>query len=186
MTPAPRHPAGAFPKGTLMQLITPFLALLQGGVVLTLRLSATAGGNIQLAILPHGKDSATGVALPPRALVGTAQELDDNLEAYLQKYAASVARVADIVAGADAELQAIEQAASAQARKAVADRGRSKASARAGGGAQPGPPTGNDDQESEDEAPLLSTRCGTPASGAASDSVPAAPGDGMSQELFVS
>lgn len=163
-----------------MQLITPFLTLLQGGVVLTLRLSATAGGNIQLDILPHGKDSSTGVALPPRALVGTAQELDDNLEAYLQKYAASVARVADIVAGADAELQAIEQAASTQARKAVADRGRTKDSSRAAGSAQAAPPTGDDEHESEDETPLLSTRSGTPASGSA------ATADGMSQELFVS
>ena len=169
-----------------MQLITPFLTLLQGGVVLTLRLSATAGGNIQLDILPQGKDSATGVALPPRALVGTAQELDDHLEAYLQKYAASVARVADIVAGADAELQAIEQAASAQAHKAVADRGRSKGSARVAGSAQAAPLTGGDADENEDDPPLLSTRSGTPASGGAVDSVPAASGDGMSQALFVS
>ena len=82
-----------------MQLITPLLPLLQGGVVLTLRMSAAAGQNIQLDILPQGKDTATGVALAPRALLGTAQELDEHLEAYLQKYATSLTRLADIAAG---------------------------------------------------------------------------------------
>lgn len=172
-----------------MQLITPFLSLLQGGVVLTLRMSAGAGQNIRLDLLPHGKDSATGVALPPRALVGTAQELDEHLEAYLQKYASSVTRVADIVSNADAELQAIEEAASAQARKAVADRSRSKAP-KAADTSHAGPPlVGGEDEDGDDGGPLLFTPSTPPASSGAGDAASAhasAASDGMSQALFVS
>jgi PRTRC genetic system protein E len=173
-----------------MQLITPFVPLLRGGVVLTLRICAAAGQNIQLDLLPQGKDSSTGVALPARALVGTAQELDEHLEAYLQKYASWVTRVADIVAGADAEMQAIEDAASAQARKAVAERSRSKPHARAVSSPHAsGPVTGDADGDSDDDAPLLSTACGSPTSGAVDGITPsagAAPGEGISQQLFIS
>lgn len=112
-----------------MKLISPFKSLIQGGVILNLKISAAGGENIQLDILSQGKDSATGVALPPKALVGTADEIDAHLEDYLQKYAASVARVADVVANADAELKTIEDAAAAQAKKAVEDKSKAKAPA---------------------------------------------------------
>lgn len=104
-----------------MKLIQPFEALLRNGVTLTFKVAA-AGDQIQLDILPAGKDTKTGVALPARALLGTAAELDANLEAFLEKYAGSVTRIADVVASADQELQAVEAAASTAARKAVEDK----------------------------------------------------------------
>lgn len=116
-----------------MQLIQPFEALIRGGMHLTLRISAAGETNIQLDILPQGVDTKTGIALPPRALVGTAQELDDNLEEFVRKYAASVVRVADVVAGADAELQKIEADASAQAKQAVQDKAKSRSAAKPAG-----------------------------------------------------
>jgi len=109
-----------------MKLISPFKSLIQGGVILSLKISAAGGENIQLDILLQGKDSATGVALPPKALVGAADEINAHLEDYLQKYAASVARVADVVANADAELKTIEDAAAEQAKKAVEDKSKAK------------------------------------------------------------
>lgn len=111
-----------------MKLISPFKSLIQGGVILTLKISAAGGENVQLDILPQGKDSATGVSLPPKALIGTSEEIDASLGEYLQKYAASVARVADVVANADAELKTIEEAAAAQAKKAIEDKSKAKTS----------------------------------------------------------
>lgn len=104
-----------------MKLIQPFAALINNGVTLTFKLAA-AGEKIQLDILPSGKDSKTGVALPPKALVGTAEDLDANLEAYLEKYAASLSTIADVVAKADVDLEAAEKAASDTARKAVEEK----------------------------------------------------------------
>ncbi|MEJ8838157.1 PRTRC system protein E [Ramlibacter sp. AN1133] len=187
-----------------MQLISPFASLLKGGVTLNLKISAGGGDNIQLDILPRGKDSATGVALPPKALVGTAQELDAHLEEYLRKYAASLARVADVLATADVELQRLEDAASAQARKALEDKSRSKASA----GKPQGKPAstgarkdlsaglvdegddehdGDGDGEGHDASTALVTTgsAGDALPAASTQSAAAAPGDGMSQALFV-
>lgn len=168
-----------------MQLITPFVPLLQGGMVLTLRLSAASGQNIQLDLLPHGKDSATGVALPARALVGSAQELEEHLEAYLQKYAASVLRVADLVAHADADLKAIEDAAAAEARRAVHSKGKPKPPTQAGRERAAGAPMQHEDADDDaDDPPLLLPAAATAqASGAAA----AGAGDagGISRDLFV-
>jgi PRTRC genetic system protein E len=117
-----------------MKLIQPFADLIQAGVTLTLKFSAAGATNIQLDILPQGKDTKTGVSLPPKAIVGTAQELDENLEAFIAKYAPSVQRVAEVVAGADADLQKIESDAAAQAKKAVDEKAKSRAAAKPGAG----------------------------------------------------
>jgi PRTRC genetic system protein E len=185
-----------------MQLISPFASLIKGGVILNLKISAAGGENIQLDILPQGKDSATGVALPPKALVGTAQELDTHLEEYLHKYAASLARVADVVAKADAELKTLEDAASAQARQAVTDKSKSNATASksgtrpVAGGARKNMSAGLvDENESEHDAnrdgdgtPAALMETGRAGQGPAAPSThtpaPAA-GNGMTQALFV-
>ena len=184
-----------------MQLISPFASLIRGGVILNLKISAAGGENIQLDILPQGKDSATGVALPPKALVGTAQELDAHLEEYLRKYAASLARVADVVAGADAELRTLEEAASAQVRKAVHDRSKSKGESgkpagkpAAGGGRKDmaaglvnEAEDGGDRDEGEDDAPpaLITTGSDGAVPDAAVAHPPVPAESGMSQSLFV-
>lgn len=111
-----------------MNLIQPFEALIKNGVSLTFKIAA-AGEQIQLNILPSGKDTKTGVALPPKALIGTAAELDQHLEEFVQKYAASVQRIADVVATADADLDKNEKEASEVARKAVEDKKNSKPAA---------------------------------------------------------
>lgn len=119
-----------------MKLIQPFEALIQNGVSLTFKFAAAGDGQIQLDILPAGKDTKTGVALPPKALFGTAAELDANLEEFVEKYANSVTRIVDVVANADQELQQAEAAAATQARKAVEDK-RTKTTTKPGVGGKP-------------------------------------------------
>ena len=186
-----------------MKLISPFKSLIQGGVILTFKISAAGCENVQLDILPQGKDSATGVALPPKALVGTPEEIDAGLEEYLQKYAASVARVADVVAKADAELKTIEEAAAAQAKKAIEDKSKAKTNTPSKPGSKPASSAprkdmsaglleegGNDDDD--DGGTTLITTGGAgeapaPASapGAAPAAAPAAPVEGVSSDLFI-
>lgn len=108
-----------------MKLIEHFDALIKAGVVLHFKIAA-AGDNVQLDIIPVGKDSKTGVSLPPQALVGSAAEIDDGLDEFLPKYAGTVARIADVVAKADTELAAVEAAASAQAKRAVEEKSKTK------------------------------------------------------------
>jgi PRTRC genetic system protein E len=185
-----------------MQLISPFASLIRGGVILNLKIAAAGGDNIQLDILPRGKDSATGVALPPKALVGSAQELDAHLEEYLRKYAASLARLADLVASADAELKTMEDAARAQARKAVDEKGKPRPGTGKPAARPPAPAARRDmsaglveddggagakpDEEEGDAFPGVITTGGAAESAAASPpQPPAGAGDGMSQALFV-
>ncbi|MBC5767591.1 PRTRC system protein E [Ramlibacter albus] len=173
-----------------MKLIQPFAALIQNGVELTFRLKAAGDTNIQMDILPTGKDSKTGVALPPKALIGTAAELDASLEEYLGKYAASVTTIADVVAKADEELQAVEKASSDAARKAVEDKRKTGKS----GSAKTSSTTktkstdsgliddvGGDDDD--DEGTTLNTTSTPPAAAPAADG--AATGDALSKELFI-
>lgn len=191
-----------------MKLIQPFADLIQAGVTLTLKFSAAGATNIQLDILPQGKDTKTGVSLPPKAIVGTAQELDENLEAFIAKYAPSVQRVAEVVAGADADLQKIEADASAQAKKTVEEKAKSRAAAKPGAGKASTPAPNKDlskgllggeseegsNDDNDDDAPdggaagdvaattLLTTGQGAAPATAAKPA--AAPAAGLDESLF--
>ena len=140
-----------------MKLIQHFEALIKGGVVLNFKIAA-AGENVQLDIIPVGKDNKTGISLPPRALVGTASEIDEALDEYLPKYAGSVSRIADVVANADTEIAAAEAAAASQAKRAVEDKSKNKVKAVAGKpstdtkrGPEKGMLTVDDDDEGSDD-----------------------------------
>jgi PRTRC genetic system protein E len=184
-----------------MKLISPFKSLIQGGVILTFKISAAGGDRVQLDILPQGKDSATGVSLPPKALVGTPEEIDAGLEEYLPKYAGTVARVADVVANAESELKTLEEAAAAQAKKAVEDKSKAKTNTpKAGSKPASSAPRKDmsaglldDDDGGDDDndggMTLMTTggagqaQAPTPASGPADAPAPAAP-EGVSPDLF--
>jgi PRTRC genetic system protein E len=184
-----------------MKLIQPFAALIQRGVSLTFNISA-AGEQIQLNILPSGKDTKTGVALPPKALIGSAEELDQHLEEYLSKYAGAVTRIADVLATADVDLQAAEKEATDQARQALEEKrnkGTSKPGTKPTSSSAPkkrdlgaGLMDGDDEQEEEEHGDTAGTTLQTggtetslPASPAASASA-SAPADaaGLSSALF--
>lgn len=192
-----------------MKLISPFKSLLQGGVILNFKIAAAGSGeNVQLDILPQGKDSSTGVSLPPKALVGTPEEIDSQLEEYLQKYATSVTRVAEVVANADAELKKIEDEAAAAAKKAIEDKAKNKTSTTKSPGkpgttgTRKGDPKagllddGDDENQDGDTSTTLITTGGTtsgeksgggePAGGTPSEpaAAPAAQGEGVSPDLF--
>lgn len=208
--PRPKGWGAPFREKTNMKMIQPFEALILAGVTLTLKFSAAGEKNIQLDILPQGKDTKTGMSLPPKAIVGTAQELDENLEAFIEKYAPSVQRVAEVVAGADADLQKIEADASAQAKKTVEEKAKSRAAAKPGAGKGTTPPKKdltkgllgagdetNDDDDQDDDRDggddQAATTLGTtgasaaPASApkaAAASTPPAAPAVGLDLSLF--
>lgn len=192
-----------------MKLIQPFEALIHAGVTLTLKFSAAGEKNIQLDILPQGKDTKTGMSLPPKAIVGAAQELDENLEAFIEKYAPSVQRVSEVVAGADADLQKIEADASAQARKTVEEKARSRAATKPGVGkaTTPAPKkdltkgllgAGDETHDDEDDGPVggddqAATTLGATGASAAPESEPKragastpppAPAAGLDASLF--
>ena len=187
-----------------MKLISPFKSLIQGGVILTFKISAAGGDRVQLDILPQGKDSATGVSLPPKAFVGTPEEIDAGLEEYLPKYAGTVARVADVVANADADLRSLEEAAAAQAKKAVEDKSKAKTTSPSKPGSKPASSaprkdlsagmldeSGDDDDDSTTlittggagEAPAPAS-APAPAAAEAPAAAPAAPVEGVSPDLF--
>ena len=202
--PRPQGWGALFERTKHMKLISPFKSLLQGGVILTFKIAAAGGENVQLDILPQGKDSATGVALPPKALVGTPEEIDAGLEEYLQKYAASVVRVADVVAKADAELKTIEEAASAQAKKAIEEKSKTKTNTPSKPGSKPASSAarkdmsagmlddggGNDDDDDDGGTTLITTggagEAPAPASSpaAAPAAAPSAQVEGVSPDLF--
>jgi PRTRC genetic system protein E len=177
-----------------MKLIQHFEELLKGGVTLKITICA-AGDNLRMDILPIGKDSKTGVSLPPRALVGTAAELDAGLDEFLPKYAASVKRISAVVADADAELEAVEKAAAEQARQAVAEKAKPKPAKQAGAKSQPvsaskrDPAKGmlddgvdgetDDDQEGGDSGTTLDTSVSTQPTPPAAES-----GNALSADLF--
>jgi len=102
-----------------MNLIQSFAALLAQGVTVNLKLTASGPDKIQLDFVPVAKENKAGIALPVKALIGTAQELDEHLPAFLAKYVATVTSVASIATSADAELAAAEREASELAKKAL-------------------------------------------------------------------
>lgn len=119
-----------------MNLIQSIGPLLAQGITLSIQLSA-AGENIQFTVLPSaGKENKAGITLPAQCLIGTAVELDEGLEAFFGKYAASVRRIADIAANADQQLQVIEKEAGDAAKKAIDAKRASKTPTKPG--AKPG------------------------------------------------
>jgi PRTRC genetic system protein E len=104
-----------------MNFIQPFETAIRNGVTLVFKVSA-AGEQIQLDILPSGKDSKAGIALPPKALLGTAQELDEHLEAFMAKYAVAISRISEVIARADGDLHQLETTATEQARLALEEK----------------------------------------------------------------
>ncbi len=101
-----------------MKLIQSLSALLAQGVQIKMMLQAN-GDQIQLDILPAGKENKAGISLPPKSVTGTAAELDANLEAFMEKYGQGVARISSIIAASDADLDQAEKDAQEKAKVAL-------------------------------------------------------------------
>jgi PRTRC genetic system protein E len=104
-----------------MKLIQSLSALLAQGVQIKMMLQAN-GDQIQLDILPAGKENKAGIILPAKSLTGTAAELDANLEAFMEKYSQSVAKISSIIAASDADLEQAEKEAQDQAKAALEEK----------------------------------------------------------------
>lgn len=177
-----------------MSLIEKLAPLVAAGVVVHLTLRK-AGDKVQLEILPEADTRKTGIAIPPRAFLGTAQELDAGLEDFLPNYVRSATGLNDQIAEtAQVMAQAEEDAKQARANAA---KPRTVAPAKAGSStasapsktvkkANPGAGFLDTDDDADDEG-----GCGAPGaceSGAASASgEPAHAGsaDGAGDNLFV-
>lgn len=101
-----------------MKLIQSLSPLLAQGVQIKMMLQAN-GEQIQLDILPAGKENKAGISLPPKSVTGTAAELDENLEAFMEKYGQSVTRISSIIAASDADLDQAEKDAQERAKTAL-------------------------------------------------------------------
>ena len=101
-----------------MNFIKQISPLLAQGVQLTLLLKQD-GDKVNLAFLPSGKENKAGIVVPTQALLGTAEELDTNLEEWLAKYVGTCLRITSIAGNTDAALKAAEEQAQAEATKAL-------------------------------------------------------------------
>jgi PRTRC genetic system protein E len=180
-----------------MQFVQTLAALITSGVSFSFKLAA-AGENIQLDIVPSGKSNKTGVALPAKSLIGTAKEIDDALAEFLPKYATSTTKINEVLANADAELEAAERKATEAARKAVEEKAKSKTATKPGGKATSSTPAkrnlsagmledggaGSEEEEEEEGTTLDTTSSPAPAPAAASPAAaPAEPG-ALNSTLF--
>jgi PRTRC genetic system protein E len=108
-----------------MKFIQTIAPLLAQGIQILFKLSQS-GEKVQLDILPTGKENKAGILVPPKSLVGTPEEIDSELEAFLEKYCASAVRIVSIAASADADLARAEEEAQATARRALEEKRKNK------------------------------------------------------------
>jgi len=171
-----------------MKLIQSLSALLIQGVQIKMMLQAN-GDQIQLDILPAGKENKAGISLPPKSVTGTAAELDENLEAFMEKYCQSVAKISSIIAASDADLEQAEREAQERAKSALAEKQAktaAKPTSKPGAGTKMGAKpardldaglSGADEDEDEDEGQNGTGNEGTPGGAAGA---PAATGESQS------
>lgn len=172
-----------------MKLIQSLSPLLAQGVQIKMMLQAN-GEQIQLDILPAGKENKAGISLPSKSVIGTAAELDENLEAFMEKYGQGVTRISSIIAASDADLEQAEKEAQDRAKAALEEK-RAKTPAKTvtkpGAGNKPGVKPARDldaglsggDDDEEDENQQDNRNEGTPA-GDGSVGAPAQSGESQS------
>lgn len=172
-----------------MKLIQSLSPLLAQGVQIKMMLQAN-GEQIQLDILPAGKENKAGISLPPKSVIGTAAELDENLEAFMEKYGQGVTRISSIIAASDADLERAEKDAQERAKAALEEK-RVKTPAKPvtkpGAGTKPGVKpardldaglSGGEEEEQEDEQGNRNE--GSPAGDSPAGSPPAESGESQS------
>lgn len=98
-----------------MQLFTKLEPLIKAGVVMRLTIKAV-GDNMQVDILPECDTGKTGIAIPPRAFMASAAELDAEFPGVLDTYVPSAVGLTEQIA----VTQAILDKATAEAKEASA------------------------------------------------------------------
>lgn len=101
-----------------MNLIKRFASLLATGVTFHLKVSA-CGDQVQLDIVPVSKENKAGVLLKPQSLIGSAEEIDQNLEAFLASYLTSTGNLQTMIAESEAQLAEAQAEAKAKIGEAV-------------------------------------------------------------------
>lgn len=96
-----------------MKFIEHFATLLAAGVSFQLKLAAHGENEIQLDIIPVAKTNKAGIVLTPKALIGTAQEIDENLPTFLATYITTQSSINTLIEESERELAAAQAAAKA-------------------------------------------------------------------------
>lgn len=166
-----------------MKFIEQFAPLIAAGVAVQLKLSAHGENEIQLDIIPVAKTNKAGILLTPKALIGTAQELDDNLPAFLATYITTQSSINTLIEESERELATAQAAAKAatEAAKSTSNKSASTPARKVAPSGKPGAPAkvrdmsaGMLDEDDTDEG------TGSDGEGSASSD---ASGGGVAEEL---
>lgn len=135
-----------------MKLIRSIAKLLAHGVAVNMRVSGTPD-KVQIDLLGSApKENKANIHLPALTFMGTPEEVDDQLEEYLEKYCDSAVRITQTAADADEQLRKAEEEAKAAA-KAALDAKKAKAPSKPTGLKKPATPSaglaGDDDDNDE-------------------------------------
>lgn len=102
-----------------MKLIRSIAKLLAQGVTLNIRVTGTAE-KVQIDILGGApKENKANIPLPAITLMGSPEEVDEKLEAYMENYCDSAVRTAQVISDVDAQLRQAEEDAKAAAKAAL-------------------------------------------------------------------
>jgi PRTRC genetic system protein E len=135
-----------------MNLFKQLQPLAAAGVKFHFKLAST-GDALQFDIIPVAKENAVGVSLPAQALTGTAEELDEQFEAFFATYLKTSATINTMIADAEAKLKEAE----AEAKRSIAAKvtakpaAKSPAAAKQGGKVARNPDADLSDMDDEDD-----------------------------------
>jgi PRTRC genetic system protein E len=101
-----------------MTLFTKFAPLVKAGVVVHLTLRAV-GKDMQLEILPVCDSGKTGITVPPRAFLGTPEELDEKIPGMLDTYVSAATDLNDQIAVTTAVMEKAQESAREVTKKAA-------------------------------------------------------------------
>lgn len=100
-----------------MTLFTKLAPLVQAGVVVHLTLRQV-GKDMQLEILPVCDAGKTGITVPPRAFLATAEELDEKVPSMLEAYVSAANNINDQIAVTVAVMEKAQEDAREATKKA--------------------------------------------------------------------
>lgn len=173
-----------------MNLFTKLAPMVEAGLEFTFKVKKSPEG-LQVDLLPHaGKDNKIGVALPARALVGTAAELDAGVGDFLDAFVATTMRVNEQIETATASLKAEEAEAEAARKTALENKSKTSSTTTRTPGKKPAKaPTllggEEDDEGSDGETTSAAAPAAAPAeSPAAAPAASVEPADGGLGSLF--
>lgn len=100
-----------------MNFTQTFEPLLKTGVEINVRLQEV-DGSIQMVIVPKPKENKANIAMPPKVLRGTAEEIDGHLSHVLKTYTDGLTTINDVIELTEKQMKEAVEAAESQAKAA--------------------------------------------------------------------